>query len=154
MEQHEPLIGTSDNEPHSRVLHDLWRNTLSAVPSDFGKLVYLASLRDDNSGLYHHYGLERAYTAEQSDAAIHRSHQEVLYSWLEKPLEEQLSDLEFYFRGVEGDLPQVLQNWGELQPYLSYLPADTPRAAREWFLSDLRIVLDLLAANLRRPLQA
>ena len=147
------LIGTSDHEPHSKVLHDLWRNTIAAVPSDFGKLVYLASLRDNNSGLYHHYGLERTYSPEQCDAAIHRSHQEVLYGWLEKSLEEQKSDLEFYFRGVEGDLPQVLDNWAELRPYLSYLPADTSSAAREWFLSDLQIVLDLLVAGLGRPLR-
>jgi hypothetical protein len=143
------LIGTSDEGPHSRVLEDVWRNTISAVPSDFGKLVYLSSLRDPNSGLYHHYGLENVYSPEQCDAAIHRSHQEVLYRWLEKPLEEQKSDLEFYFRGVDGDLPTVLQNWAELQPYFGYIPADTPKAARQWFLADLGIILDLLAAGLR-----
>ena len=143
------LIGTSGKEPHTKVLEDVWRNTIAAVPSDFGKLVYLASLRDSNSGLYHHYGLESVYSSEQSDASLRRSHLEILYLWLEKSLEEQKDDLEFYLRGVEGDLPTVLKNWQDLQPYLAYPPGETGVSAREWFLSDLRIILDLLQAALR-----
>ena len=145
------LIGTSGKEPHSKVIEDVWRKTITAVPSDFGKLAYLASLRDVNSGLYHHYGLENVYSPEQCDAALRRSHLEVFYRWLEKPLEEQKDDLEFYLRGVEGDLPTVLRNWQVLQPYLGYLPMEGQAAAREWFLSDLRIILDLLLAEAGTP---
>ncbi len=145
------LIGTSGKEPHSKVMEDIWRNTIAAVPSDFGKLVYLASLRDTNSGVYHHYGLERVYSPEQCDAALRRSHLEVFYRWLEKPLEEQKDDLEFYLRGVEGDLPTIVENWNLLQPYLAYAPVDCEPAAREWFISDLRIILDLLQAGARPP---
>ena len=29
---------------------DLWRNTLSQIPTTFGRLIYLASLRDQNTG--------------------------------------------------------------------------------------------------------
>ena len=36
---------------------DLWRNTLSQIPSVFGRLVYLASLRNANNGRYEHHGL-------------------------------------------------------------------------------------------------
>jgi hypothetical protein len=36
---------------------DLFKNTLSRIPTLFGRLAYLASLRDSNSGIYRHYGL-------------------------------------------------------------------------------------------------
>lgn len=128
-----------------RALDDVWQKTLSGVPSEFGKLVYLASLRDANSGIYHHYGLEQLYSQEQCDEVLHRSHLEVFYRWLEKSLEEQKDDLEFYLRGVEGELPAIVANWELMQPYLGFAPARANQAARHWFLSDLRIILALLS---------
>jgi hypothetical protein len=145
------LIGTTDDGPHSKVLEDVWQKTLAAVPSDFGKLVYLASLRDPNSGVYHHYGLEAVYSPDQCDVTLRRSHEELLYRWLEKTLEEQRDDLEFYLRGVEGDLPTVLRTWSALEPYRNYLPLQVDPAAAAWFESDLRIILDLLRASVREP---
>jgi len=140
----------SPTQPHQEalpdpVLEDVWTKTLRGVPSEFGKLVYLASIRDPNSGIYHHYGLEQLYSQEQCHEALHRSHVEVLYRWLEKSLEEQKEDLEYYLRGVEGQLPDILQNWEVMQPYLGYPPAGINEAARLWFLSDLRIILALLS---------
>ena len=43
---------------------DLWRNTLSQIPTLFGRLVYLSSLRDSNSGAYEHYGLAKVFGAK------------------------------------------------------------------------------------------
>jgi len=129
----------------ARALDDVWQKTLCGVPSEFGKLAYLASLRDANSGIYHHYGLEQLYSQEQCDEALHGSHLEVFYRWLEKSLEEQKDDLEFYLRGVDGTFPTILSNWELMQPYLSYVPARANEAARQWFLSDLRIILALLS---------
>ncbi len=136
---------TTGPEQPDPALEDIWQKTLSGVPSEFGKLAYLASLRDANSGVYHHYGLEQLYSPEQCDEALHCSHLEVFYRWLERSLEEQKDDLEFYLRGVEGELPVIVSNWELLQPYLGYVPAAANEAARQWFLSDLRIILELLA---------
>ncbi len=142
-------LGASSDDPQSKVLEDVWRQTIAAVPSDFGKLVYLASLRDANSGLYHHYGLENIYSPEECDQALRTSHHEVLQAWLEKSLEDQKEDLEHYLRGVEGDLSTVLNNWWVLQPYVGYLPVEASPATREWFLSDLKIILELLQSGAR-----
>jgi hypothetical protein len=137
----------------TRVVEDVWEKTLRGIASDFGKLVYLASLRDPNSGLYHHYGLEALYAQEECQEALRQSHMEVLYRWLEKSLEEQKDDLEFYLRGVEGELGVVLDNWQTLQPYLAYLPVQSDEAARQWFLSDLKIILEILRREARLPVR-
>jgi hypothetical protein len=49
---------------------DLWRNTLSQIPTTFGRLIYLASLRDQNTGAYHHHGLEQLFGPEQAEQTL------------------------------------------------------------------------------------
>lgn len=144
-------IGSSDNQAHSKVIEDLWRNTISAVPSDMGKLVYLASLRDANSGVYHHYGLETIYSPEQADRAIRQTHLELFYGWLKRPLAEQKEDLEHYFRTVEGELGTILENWRILEPYRGYVPVDADVAGRQLFMDDVRLIVDLLWRELFPP---
>ncbi len=141
-------IGTSGPQAHTKVLEDLWRNTISAIPSDLGKLVYLASLRDPNSGCYHHYGLETIYSPEQSDRALRQSHLELFYGWLKKPLAEQKEDLEHYFRTVEGELGTILENWKILEPYRGYAPLEADGAGRQLFVDDLRLIVDLMLCEL------
>ena len=43
---------------------NLWRNTLSQIPSVFGRLVYVSSLRNSNNGRYEHHGLTLVYGEE------------------------------------------------------------------------------------------
>src|SRR6478672_862944 len=57
-------------------LADLWKHTLSQIPSTYGRLAYLASLRDANSGVYRHHGLSAAFGREESVSAMRKSHQD------------------------------------------------------------------------------
>ncbi len=149
-------IGSTNRQAHSKVLEDLWRNTMSAIPSDMGKLAYLGSLRDPNSGLYHHYGLEAVYSAEQSDLALRQMHLSLFYDWLKKGLADQKEDLEHYFRTVEGELNTVLENWKVMQPYRAYVPVEADEAGGQLFLDDLRLLIELMQRELfpsaRRPI--
>lgn len=141
-------LGTSHGQPHTKVIQDVWKNTISTIPSDIGKLAYLASLRDPNSGRYRHFGLESLYSPEQADAALRQTHLELFYDWLKKPLAEQKEDLEHYFRTVEGDLGTVLENWAVLEPYRNCIPLDADGAGRQLFLDDLALIVDLMEHEL------
>ena len=55
---------TFDRSPAS----DLWRHTLSQIPTTFGRLVFLASLRDPNTGAYAHYGFAHRVGEEAAGA--------------------------------------------------------------------------------------
>ena len=71
---------------------DLFRNTLSRIPTMFGRLAYLASLRDPNSGVYEQHGLMSIYGDNKSRQALAQSHShsEVFQDWLDLPLHEKI----------------------------------------------------------------
>src|SRR6266404_7404130 len=74
------------------VLEDFEANTLAAVPGLLGKLSYLAALHDGN-GAYGHWGLEKVYGPDASQAAITSLHRAVLSKILKTPLPVLLEDV-------------------------------------------------------------
>ncbi len=92
---------------------DLWRNTISQIPSVFGKLVYLASLRNANSGAYEHHGLALVFGDDEANKALKNSHSKVFAEWLYFNLEQQKADLDLYISClVRGQTP----GGGDLDP--------------------------------------
>ena len=92
-------------------LADLWKHTLSRVPTEFGRLAYLASLRDPNSGKYHHHGLTMMFGREESRLALQESHDRVFREWLIKPLAEKTEEIGQYLDSLKEDRQQVLSHW-------------------------------------------
>lgn len=123
----------------ARVREDI----LAGLPGAFARLVYLSSLRDENSGTYRHYALEARHTPEQCHAALLACHREIFYAWLRTSLEEQRDELRSYLGTLDEDRTTVLTTWKKLEPFRLYVPAEATRGERELFLSDLRILGDL-----------
>lgn len=123
---------------------DLWRNTLSQIPTTIGRLIYLASLRDQNTGAHHHRGLEQLFGQEQSEQTIRQSHSQIFSDWLCFNLEQQKRGLEAYLVELHEDRKIVLATWIRLAPYRHYPPADAREVERSLFITDLEMVLELL----------
>lgn len=123
---------------------DLWRHTLSQIPSVFGRLVYLSSLRDPNTGLYQHYGLAQAFSDQEADHALRESHEQAFGQWLCFPLEQQRADLGLYLDGLGGNPRTLLDTWIRLAPYRNLVPAGAREVERRLYLADLETILELL----------
>ncbi len=95
---------------------DLWRNTLSQIPTTFGRLIYLASLRDQNTGAYNHHGLAQLFGPDETDQTLRQSHSQIFSEWLCFNLEQQKSDLEGYLDELNEDKRTIL---GNLDPSFS-----------------------------------
>ena len=61
---------------------DLWRRTISQIPSIYGRLVYLGRLRNSDTGRYEHHGLAAMFDANLADSALRESHLGAFREWL------------------------------------------------------------------------
>ncbi|MGI8990252.1 MAG: hypothetical protein ACR2I2_11820 [Bryobacteraceae bacterium] len=131
---------TMDRNPAS----DLWRNTLSRIPTLFGRLQYLASLRDPNTGRYQHFGLSQRFGADVTEAVLRESHFLTFEEWLCLHVDHQKADIEEYLESLEGDKKSILASWIRLNSLRTCAPAEIRDVERELFLSDLQTILELL----------
>jgi hypothetical protein len=127
-----------------RLTEDFSTRTLAAIPSEFGRLVYVASLRDLASGKYWHEGLESLYPAPAVQETLAKAHQEICEGILESPLVRQEGDLAQCLKGFEGETGEVVRNWRELETYRSLLPFGMPDYLRTLFCSNIETLLSVL----------
>lgn len=122
---------------------DLWRNTLARISSVFGRLVYLASLRNPHTGAYEHHGLAQLFGAEEADRTLRQSHADTFASWICFSLEDQKRDLEEYLT-TTGDQRAVVATWSRLATYRNFLPTEAREVERRLYSTDLETLLELL----------
>jgi len=125
---------------------DLWRNTIGQIPAVFGRLVYLASLRNPNNGSYEHHGLALVFGEEEADKALRNSHAAVFSEWLSFNLEQQKADLDLYISGLFEDKRVVIDTWIRLAPYRNLPPASVRGIERRLYISDFTALLELFKA--------
>jgi hypothetical protein len=127
-----------------RAVADVWRHTLSQIPSVFGRLVYLSGLRNPNSGRYDHHGLALVFGADDSNRALKKSHKQVFAEWLSFNLEQQMADLNLYLSDLPEDKKTVIQAWTLLKPYKNLMPSNAKAVERRLYLSELQTMLELI----------
>lgn len=134
--------------PQPRPAEELWRRTLAHIPSIYGRLAYLASLVNVNSGRYEHHGLAAIFGPDEADRTLRKSHEQAFMDWLSLQLEQQKADLELYFSTLPPTKKTLVENWSRLKPYRMVVPASASEAQRDLFDSNLEILLSLLRSEL------
>lgn len=118
---------------------------MAALETPFERLVFLASIRDAYSGRYLHEGWAQAGGAEEIHAAARQMHQAAFSSLLQAPLRELSEAVRYHFQIVSGEEKAMARAWLETEPFRAMLPAGCSLMEREFFVSQMRLALALLA---------
>ena len=91
-------------QQNRRIIHDFTLSTLAPIPTAFGRLAYLASLRDLSTNVYEHASLTAYYPLDAVRQALEQCHEELFERILETPLTLQEEDLRRHLSATQGGL--------------------------------------------------
>jgi hypothetical protein len=135
------MDGSSDDGLANSIKDSVLRN----LPNDLTRMIYLASLRDCNSGLYLHPELSHQWGVHAADRAFRICHDQVFRSLLTTRLPEYVCQLQEYIRYTRGETITMLKTWKSLQAYRATVPVGAPPTSAELFFLNLSVALEILS---------
>ena len=128
-----------------RVIEDFTARTLSVIPTVFGRLYYVSSLKDSSTGRYRHDGLADMYSENSVQQALEDCHEELFARVLETPLEEQARDLRKCLDAAGDRYWTVLEAWQREKSFEGMCPDGLPSYLSELFCSNLSALLAMFS---------
>jgi hypothetical protein len=129
-----------------RVTEDFTSRTLAAIPSDFGKLCYVCSLRNHQTGRYLHEGLTFIYSEASVQEAVSQCHEELFTRILETPLEQQEADWRICLAPGSGH-GWIPVGGGRVDSTRSLAPDGLPDYLTDLFCSNAEAVLAVISSK-------
>src|SRR5215467_6786542 len=120
-------------------------NALGALPSPFAQLVFLASLRDPYTGRYFHEGWASVSSPGDVNSALRETHRAVFDSVTAMSLMPLTRELRKHFQCLGETELRVAKLWLQTEPYHEMIPEGCPLIARKFFISQLRLALEVLS---------
>ena len=129
------------------VIEDFSSQTLAAISSDFGRLYYVTSLKDLDSGRYEHDGLMSLYPENAVQAGLSHCHEELFSRILETPLRDQERDLRACLGSAGDKYWEVVETWRENHYFREMCPEGLPDYLCELFCSNMGALLAIFSAS-------
>jgi hypothetical protein len=127
-----------------------WR-TLAKIERPLDRLIYLASTRDYNTGLYYHDGLAARFTQEIACQALADCHREVFRQLVGASLKDLVAQVEGYMGTTHTSATEFIAVWKGLEPYRVVVPVDTDLLSTEFLFSNIKVALAILEHRLNLP---
>src|SRR6266481_2632208 len=123
---------------------DLRLRTLEPIGYDFGRLTYMSSLRDFNTGDYYHQGLAHSFSEQAASAALAACHQEIFYRLVSSSLESLVAEVERFMRSSPHDWEKTVNAWETLEAYRVMVPSVSNRLVADLFRSNVKVAMEVL----------
>ena len=129
------------------VIEDFSSQTLAAISSDFGRLYYVSSLKDSDSGRYEHDGLMSLYPETAVQTGLSHCHEELFSRILETPLKDQERDLRECLNSAGDKYWDVVESWRETRYFREMCPQCLPDYLHDLFCSNMGALLAIFSSN-------
>jgi len=133
-----------------KAAEDLRQRTLSSIPRQLDRFVYLASTRDYNTGMYYHDGLSASFSSEAACEALANCHREAFQALVSLSVEQLVGEMEAYMAS-QNHPREFISVWKSLQPYRVAVPVGVDAFSAEFLFSNFRIALAIAEERLRSP---
>ncbi len=121
-----------------------WVSDVRQIDTAYGRLVYLANLRNPDSGRYEHFGTDSS-AASSVNLELRKLHEVIFREWVSYSLQSKKADVELYIESIErADHPELIDAWIRLTPYKNLVPASIQGPERQQHISDFEAILGLL----------
>jgi hypothetical protein len=120
---------------------------LADLPNDLTRVVYLASLRDCNTGHYFHPQISQQNDSTSASHALRLCHEEVFARLMEMPLSEYVTQLGGYICYAHADEARVIDTWKSLAAYRATVPLKASALDAEFFFGSVEAALIVLDAR-------
>jgi len=117
---------------------------LDLLPNDLTRMLYLASLRDCNSGRYLHPELSPQMGLEIADRTLFALHDRVFRRLLATSVSGYVDQLDEYIRYTRMEKTIVLKTWQTLQAYRATVPMLASLLYCELFCLNIEVALTIL----------
>ncbi len=123
---------------------DLELRTLSSIETLIGRLVYVASTRDYNTGIYYHDGLSLRYDQASAQGALESCHRSLFRNVLSLKLADLVDELERYLVSTGAEWSETMSSWQQFCAYQMLIPGGCDVVSSELFRSNMKIALATL----------
>jgi hypothetical protein len=130
-----------------RAVQDLQNRTLSSYPRALDRLIYLASTRDYNTGVYYHDGLAAKFTEDVACQALADCHRAAFKELACSTLKDLVAQVEGYQESTHTHLAEFITAWQKLEPYRIAIPVESDPLSAEFLFSNLKIALAILETH-------
>ena len=110
-------------------------------------MIYLASMRDYNTGLYVHQGLAARFSPEAASEALADCHQGCFQELISLELKDLTAQLDLYMRSTGNAPNDFLRAWKDLEPYRVAVPVGTDSLMAQFLFSNLKIEIMAVAEH-------
>jgi hypothetical protein len=144
------MHGELKSEDVEAARRDLENRTLAKIEGDLARLIYLASMRDYNTGEYHHEGLARQFSEKLARRALASCHRDVFRRLVLCSVKELVEQLEIYVRSSNFTFSEFARVWEKLQPYTVAVPLECSPIVARFFALNIRAALAILQCRQSR----
>src|SRR5260370_23951465 len=141
------MHGELKHEDVEAARRDLADRPLAKIHGDLARLIYLASMRDYNTGEYHHEGLAYMFSQSVAGKAIASCHRDVFKRLVLRSVKELVEQLDLYARTNCSSSSELGRVWAKLKPYRVTVPLECSPLAGRFFFSNIKAALAILQSR-------